>query len=270
MTAHFRCLRAVLRARLLHGASAACALSRAHVSSSLRFFAQLQCIAFSFSPRAFRARNHCCEFFHNCDASPSPCRLARSVRATVAANFSTFLPPRRAKRRGAASNALACGQLPHCRYRKKWVCTEISSLLSRTTDVPALKQRFLDYGLPDLTGKLHFSRALGPTDDQAGDRIGSVGMRGLTQRRKDATCAADSLPLVRRSRPSNATGSRHTTQPTHAGVGGHHTTVSPLFFIAYPQTRVPAPSVLGPYADATGVGPSTHCSTALKRVPNLS
>jgi len=45
---------------------------------------------------------------------------------------------------------------------------------------------------------------------------------------------------------------RDTTRPAHAGVDGHHTTVSPLFFIAYPQTRVPAPSVLGPYADATG------------------
>ena len=30
-------------------------------------------------------------------------------------------------------------------------------------------------------------------------------------------------------------GSRHTTRPAHAGVGGHHTTVSSLFFIAYPQ-----------------------------------
>ncbi len=50
----------------------------------------------------------------------------------------------------------------------------------------------------------------------------------------------------------DTTGLRHTTQPAHAGVGGHHTTVSPLFFIAYPQTRVPAPSVLGPHADATG------------------
>ena len=50
----------------------------------------------------------------------------------------------------------------------------------------------------------------------------------------------------------DATGSRHTTRPAHAGVDGHHTTVSPLFFIAYPQTRVPAPSVLVPYADATG------------------
>ncbi len=43
-----------------------------------------------------------------------------------------------------------------------------------------------------------FSRALGPTDDQAGDRLGSVGMRGLTPRGKDAPCTADSLPLVKR------------------------------------------------------------------------
>ena len=49
-------------------------------------------------------------------------------------------------------------------------------------------------------------------------------------------------------------GSRHTTRSAHAGVGGHHTTVSPLFFIAYPQTRAPAPSMLGPYADAAGAG----------------
>ena len=56
----------------------------------------------------------------------------------------------------------------------------------------------------------------------------------------------------------DATGSRHTTQPAHAGVSCHRTTVSPLFFIAYPQTRVPAPSGHGPYADATNAGPSTH------------
>ena len=54
----------------------------------------------------------------------------------------------------------------------------------------------------------------------------------------------------------DATGSRHTTRPAHAGVGGHHTTVSPLFFIAYPQTRVPAPSVPGPYAGTAGAGPN--------------
>ena len=34
----------------------------------------------------------------------------------------------------------------------------------------------------------------------ADDRLGSVGMRGLTLRRKDAPCADDSLPLVRGSR----------------------------------------------------------------------
>ena len=51
-------------------------------------------------------------------------------------------------------------------------------------------------------------------------------------------------------------GSRHTTRPAHAGVGGHHTTVSSLFFIAYPQTRVPAPSVPGLCAGTAGAGPN--------------
>jgi hypothetical protein len=60
----------------------------------------------------------------------------------------------------------------------------------------------------------------------------------------------------------DATGSRHKTQPAHAGVGGHHTTVSPLFFIAYPQTQVPAPSMLGPCADAAGARSSIHYPTA--------
>ncbi len=55
----------------------------------------------------------------------------------------------------------------------------------------------------------------------------------------------------------DVTGSRHTTQPAHAGVGGHHTTVSPLFFIAYPQTRVPAPSMLGPCAVAACAVPQS-------------
>jgi hypothetical protein len=56
-------------------------------------------------------------------------------------------------------------------------------------------------------------------------------------------------------RAPDASGSRHTTQPAHAGVSGHHTTVSPLFFIAYPQTQVPAPSVPGPCADTTAPVP---------------
>jgi len=64
-------------------------------------------------------------------------------------------------------------------------------------------------------------------------------------------------------------GSRHTTRPAHAGVGGHHATVSSLFFIAYPQTRVPAPSMLGPYADAAGAGQPmlSDCSPPFKELP---
>ena len=80
------------------------------------------------------------------------------------------------------------------------------------------------------------------------------------RRRSNWRCRRD----VRGLRPPDATGSRHTTQPAHAGVGGHHTTVSPLFFIAYPQTRVPAPSVLGPCAVAAGAGPQPMLSIALK------
>ena len=38
-----------------------------------------------------------------------------------------------------------------------------------------------------------FWRAPGPPGDQSGDLLGSVGMRGLTPRGKDAPCATDSL-----------------------------------------------------------------------------
>jgi len=71
------------------------------------------------------------------------------------------------------------------------------------------------------------------------------------------------LVLLRDGTLPDTTGSRHRTLPAHAGVCGHHTPVSPLFFIAYPQTRVPAPSVLGPCG---GLRPflSTHCLIALK------
>ena len=42
----------------------------------------------------------------------------------------------------------------------------------------------------------------------------------------------------------------------HEGAGGSTATISPLFFNAYPQTRIPAPSVPGPYAGAAGAGPN--------------
>ncbi len=75
-------------------------------------------------------------------------------------------------------------------------------------------------------------------------------------------CEVSLAPLLEDNGLLMLLGSRHTTRPAHAGVGGHHTTVSSLFFIAYPQTRVPAPSMLGPYADATGrsLQPMLDCS----------
>ena len=75
--------------------------------------------------------------------------------------------------------------------------------------------------------------------------------------------------MLRDGKLLDATGSRHTTRPTHAGVGGHHTTVSPLFFIVYPQTRVPAPSVLGPSADAANAGQPmlSNCSNSAPESP---
>ena len=47
-----------------------------------------------------------------------------------------------------------------------------------------------------------------------------------------------------------------------------HFTISPLFFIAYPQTQVPAPSVLGPCAVAAGArctDTTVNASTTLRR-----
>jgi hypothetical protein len=68
----------------------------------------------------------------------------------------------------------------------------------------------------------------------------------------------------------DTTGSRHRTLPAHACVCDHHTTVSPLFFIAYPQTRVPAPSVRGPCADATAPVPQPMVRLLLfKELPSF-
>jgi len=52
-----------------------------------------------------------------------------------------------------------------------------------------------------------FWRALGPPGDQSGDRLGSVGMRGLTPRGKDAARALLRLPLATRWHRPDATGS---------------------------------------------------------------
>jgi hypothetical protein len=136
-----------------------------------------------------------------CDVAPSPSRLARSVRAAVAVEV--LLPPVASRAKNvwsARSCPPAAAALPES---KKWGCTEVARLLaSQQTSLLGNSCSFdcgcRDTPLTAAVGTHRLSRALGPTDDQAGDRLGSVGMRGLTPRGKDAPCAAESLPLVTR------------------------------------------------------------------------
>jgi hypothetical protein len=103
---------------------------------------------------------------------------------------------------------------------KKWVCTEFASLLVRPTNVPASKQRL---PLTAVCSGNRFWRALGPPGDQSGDRLGSVGMRGLTPRGKDAPCATDSLttcyetPDVARIETHDAARARGCWRSSHDG-----------------------------------------------------
>ena len=116
----------------------------------------------------------------------------------------------------------------------------------------ALKQRFLDCGLP--RGTAASSEHRGSQGIKLTTDSGSVWMQASLRAAKTRPVPLTRLPLI--TRLLAATGSRHTTRPAHAVVVGHHTTVSSLSFIAYPQTWVPAPSALGPYAGATGVRPN--------------
>ena len=191
-----------------------------------------------------------------CDVAPSPSRLARSVRAAVAVEV--LLPPVASRAKNvwpARSCPPAAAALPES---KKWGCTEVARLLaSQQTSLLGNSCSFdcgcRDTPLTAAVGTHRLSQACGRQVIRLTTGSEACGC-GLTPRGKDATCAVTRYHLLRDSTLPDATGSRHTTQPAHAGGSGHHTTVSPLFFIAYPQTRVPAPSMLGPYADAAGVG----------------
>jgi hypothetical protein len=155
-------MRAVPRARLLDSASAACAQSRAHVSSSVRFFAQLRCSAFSFSPRSLLARNRCCEFFHLPPPSASQTKrrcVQRPCLPTAAA-----LPV--SKEMGLHRNrqsVVACNKRPR---------VETAAPLTAVVEPK---------GQPPLP-------SLWPPGDQADDRLGSVWMRPHTVSQRRALC----------------------------------------------------------------------------------
>ena len=115
-------------------------------------------------------------------------------------SFSSVLPPWRAReaiRPTRPQNEITCGrQLPHCRNRRNGVCTEIASLLSRATNVPALEQRFLDCGLP--RGTAASSEHRGRQGIKLTTDSGSVWMQAPTPRGKDAPGALLRVPLITR------------------------------------------------------------------------
>jgi len=147
--------------------------------------------------------------FSHARRSPPQCASPHNLRALRAQPLLskfftfTFLPPVASRAKSvwpARSCPPAAAALPES---KKWGCTEVARLLaSQQTSLLGNSCSFdcgcRDTPLTAAVGTHRLSRALGPTDDQAGDRLGSVGMRGLTPRGKDAPCAAESLPLVTR------------------------------------------------------------------------
>ena len=210
LTAHSRCLRAVPRARLLHGArrtsqplqSAAyasastrslCAPQRAHNAVS---FCPVCSISSgqrptSRAPAARRAPCYSLVWRFGGRAPPQlqrvlalspphvgrlPSAMLRTTCALSARNRCSrssppFLPPLASQTKSRCVQRSCLPTAAALPESKKWVCTEVASLLSRATDVPALKQR------PPLTAVCsgnRFSRALGPSGDQADDRLGSV------------------------------------------------------------------------------------------------
>jgi hypothetical protein len=133
---------------------------------------QLQRVLALSPPRV--GRFPCAQLRTTRDAAPSPARRARSMHAAVAVEVFHRPPPFwRAKRRSAASNALACRQLPHCRYRRNGLHRIRQSVVACNRRPRVETAAFLDYGLPSLWDS-RFSRAPGPSGDQADDRLGNV------------------------------------------------------------------------------------------------
>ena len=112
----------------------------------------------------------------------------------------------------------------------------------------ALKQRL---PLTAVCSGNRFWRALGPPGDQSGDRLGSVGMRGLTPRGKDAPCATDSRTTYYETPAATTRSDRDTRR-------GPRTRV-----LAVITRRSAHYSLLRTHKPGSPLLPcSTHCSTA--------
>ena len=129
--------------------------------------------------------------FSRARRSPPQCASPHNLRALRAqpllSKFSTFLPPWRARRRVAASNALACRQLPHCRNRRNGSAQKSPVCCRVQQTSPRRNSCFLDCGTPSSWDG-RFSRAPGPPGDQADDRLGNGWMRSNTASGRRVPC----------------------------------------------------------------------------------
>ena len=224
---------------------------------------QLQRVLALSPPRV--GRFPCAQLRTTCDAAPSPARRARSMHAAVAVEV-FHLPPS-APCGEPDEGALRPTPLPadSCRTAgiEEMGLHRIRQSVGATNKRPCFKTAAsFDCGLSRHRDS-RFFRAPGPPGDQTDDRLEEAcGCRPHSARQRRAPCTAS---LATYYETPDVTWIEHTTRPAHAEVCGHHTTVSSLSFIAYPQTRVPAPSMLGPYADATGqpLNPLFNCSNPI-------
>jgi len=227
LTAHSRCLRAVPRARLLHGArrTSQPLQSAAYASASTRSLCAPQ--------RAHNAVSFCpvCSISSGQRPTSRAPAARRAPCYSLVWRFGGRAPPQ--LQRVLALSPPRVGRLPSALLRTTWRarnrCSRSVSTVppplgkpdeeslrptllpadscrtagieemglhrSRQSVVSSNKRPRVGTALP-LTAACsgsRFWRALGPPGDQSGDLLGSVGMRGLTPRGKDAPCATDSL-----------------------------------------------------------------------------
>ena len=215
---------------------------------------QLQRVLALSPPRV--GRFPCAQLRTTRDAAPSPARRARSMHAAVAVEV-FHLPP-----------SAPCGEPDEGALRP----TPLPADSCRTAGIEEMglhriRQSVVAYNKRPSrrnSGLLDYDRQPKGTNVSPERR----GRQGIKLTTGSEACGREASRRAGKARPVPLTrlplitrllmllGSRHTTRPAHAEVCGHHTTVSPLLFIAYPQTRVPAPSVPGPYAGAASAGPN--------------
>jgi len=200
---------------------------------------------FSCPPRALDARSRCCRSFPPFPPLGEPAKL--------------FVPRVRRTKELAVDS---------CHTAE---IEEMGPHRSRQSVVSSNKRPRVGTALP-LTAACsgsRFWRALGPPGDQSGDRLGSVGMRGLTPRGKDAPCATDSRTTYYETPAATTRSDRDTRRGPRTRVLAVITRRSAHCSLL--RTHKPGSPLL-PCLGHTPMplaSPSTHCSTAQTWPPKL-